>query len=213
MINTAVNTDVLIINLVCPGSNCRKCVNVVFILSFVVSLMSDISEIYFLFSFWSFTTWLWIDLGLFFFVCLGALQTFPVSVHIGRFEVRRYCFPPPHVRCVTARNPSLQVAGCYSRKQSAQQEISDWSSSSWGILADWNDELPPFSSAGCLLECQEYHRTAARVVSDTECLRLQRWWWFLTNCWGFPAHVFSFTRAPQERLHMLTADLECLGSS
>lgn len=139
--------------------------------SFCTSFMSDISKRYILI----FHTTVNRFRAFFFLACLGALQTFPLSVHIRRFEVWRCCIPPPHVRCVTVQNiPLCSFVGCYSVKQSAQRERADWSLCIWGILADWNQWFTHISGAGYLLECQKYHRVGARVVSNTEYLGLQR---------------------------------------
>lgn len=98
-------------------------------------------------------------------------KLFQSRVHIRWFEVRSYCFPPPQVQRVSlGEHPSPEVVGSYSGKQFSEQEISNWRSSSWGILPDWKGELPHFR---CRLSPGMSEWAQAGCC---EHLRLQIWW-------------------------------------
>lgn len=109
--------------------------------------------------------------------CLRALQTFAVSDHIRWFEVWSYCSPPPVCHCENvplSRLLEVILGNSFQcRKYLTEVQVAGWK----GGLPHFRWRLPPAV------------RNVTGWVSGW-CLtltirRLQRWWEFLHDWWGF----------------------------
>lgn len=133
--------------------------------------------------------------------CLRALQTFAVSDHIRWFEVWSYCSPPPVCHCENvplSRLLEVILGNSFQcRKYLTEVQVAE---------ASWLAEKVDYhiSGEGYLLLSEMSQDGCPGGVSHSLLEGCRDGESSFTTGEGFPANVFSFMGAPQERLHMQT---------